>query len=76
MTSLAISIGALPIAMALGAAAKSRMGMGIVIVGGTMFSLILTLFVIPAIYSYWSKEHKTNTELEESLKATLAEEEA
>ncbi len=69
MTSLAIAIGALPIAMALGAAAKSRMGMGIVIVGGTIFSLVLTLFVIPAIYSYWSKEHKENVELQESLKA-------
>ena len=74
MTSLAIAIGALPIAMALGAAAKSRMGMGIVIVGGTTFSLVLTLFVIPSIYSYWSKEHKTNTELERSLKAALADE--
>ncbi|SEA87425.1 efflux RND transporter permease subunit [Pedobacter hartonius] len=74
MTSLAIAIGALPIAMALGAAAKSRMGMGIVIVGGTTFSLVLTLFVIPSIYSYWSKEHKENTELENSLKAALAEE--
>ncbi|MES2872193.1 MAG: efflux RND transporter permease subunit [Bacteroidota bacterium] len=58
MTSLAIALGALPIAMALGAAAKSRMSMGIVIIGGTLFSLILTLFVIPAIYSMWSKEHK------------------
>ena len=58
MTSLAISLGALPIALALGAAAKSRMSMGTVIIGGTMFSLMLTLFVIPAIYSYWSKEHK------------------
>ncbi|TCC89573.1 efflux RND transporter permease subunit [Pedobacter hiemivivus] len=76
MTSLAIAIGALPIAMALGAAAKSRMGMGIVIVGGTTFALILTLFVIPAIYSYWSKEHKTNTELEQSLKAALEHEKA
>lgn len=74
MTSLAIAIGALPIAMALGAAAKSRMGMGIVIVGGTTFSLILTLFVIPAIYSYWSKEHKANTELEKSLKSALENE--
>jgi multidrug efflux pump len=71
MTSLAIAIGALPIAMALGAAAKSRMGMGVVIVGGTTFSLILTLFVIPAIYSYWSKEHKANADLEESLKSAL-----
>ncbi|SDM13191.1 efflux RND transporter permease subunit [Pedobacter antarcticus] len=75
MTSLAIAIGALPIALALGAAAKSRMGMGIVIVGGTTFSLVLTLFVIPSIYSYWSKEHKQNTELERSLKAALEEDE-
>ena len=70
MTSLAIAIGALPIAMALGAAAKSRMSMGTVIVGGTLFSLILTLFVIPAIYSYWSKEHKENKDLSASLDAT------
>lgn len=65
MTSLAIALGALPIAMALGAAAKSRIGMGVVIVGGTLFSLVLTLFVIPAIYSMWSKDHKHNSELEQ-----------
>jgi HAE1 family hydrophobic/amphiphilic exporter-1/multidrug efflux pump len=65
MTSLAISLGALPIALALGAAAKSRMGMGIVIVGGTMFSLILTLYIIPAVYSLWSREHKHIKELDE-----------
>ncbi len=58
MTSLAIALGALPIALALGAAAKSRMSMGIVIIGGTLFSLMLTLYVIPAIYSMWSKAHK------------------
>lgn len=75
MTSLAIAIGALPIAMALGAAAKSRMSMGTVIIGGTLFSLILTLFVIPAIYSLWSKEHKENKELKESLAVALADEE-
>jgi Cu/Ag efflux pump CusA len=57
--------------MALGAAAKSRIGMGVVIVGGTTFSLVLTLFVIPAIYSYWSREHKVNKDLEESLNAAL-----
>ena len=59
MTSLAIALGALPIALALGAAAQSRTGMGIVIVGGTLFSLILTLFIIPAIYSMWSRERKS-----------------
>src|SRR3546814_19011 len=56
MTSLAIAIGALPIAMALGAAATSRIGMGVVIIGGTLFSLVLTLYIIPAMYLYWSKE--------------------
>lgn len=69
MTSMAIAFGALPIALALGAAAKSRMSMGIVIIGGTLFSLILTLFVIPAIYSYWSKEHKENKDLKDTLAA-------
>jgi multidrug efflux pump len=74
MTSLAIAIGALPIAMALGAAAKSRMSMGTVIIGGTLFSLILTLFVIPAIYEAWSKEHKPNKDLINSLNTAIAEE--
>jgi multidrug efflux pump len=58
MTSLATSLGALPIALALGAGAKSRMGMGIVIVGGVLFSLVLTLYVIPGIYTYLSKEKR------------------
>ncbi|WP_294966041.1 efflux RND transporter permease subunit [uncultured Flavobacterium sp.] len=58
MTSLAIALGALPIALSLGAASTSRIGMGVVIVGGTIFSLALTLFVIPAIYLMWSKARK------------------
>lgn len=58
MTSLAMALGALPIAMSLGAAATSRIPLGVVIVGGIVFSLILTLFVIPAMYSYLSTEKK------------------
>jgi multidrug efflux pump len=64
MTSLTIALGALPIALALGAAAQSRMGMGVVIVGGTIFSLVLTLFVIPGIYSMWSKSRKHHPEFD------------
>ncbi|MEJ6981681.1 efflux RND transporter permease subunit [Pedobacter sp. P351] len=64
MTSLAIALGALPIALALGAASQSRIGMGVVIVGGTIFSLVLTLFVIPGIYSMWSKERKHHPEFD------------
>jgi len=65
MTSLAIALGALPIALSLGAASASRMGMGVVIVGGTLFSLILTLFVIPAFYYMWSKTKKHRPELDQ-----------
>jgi HAE1 family hydrophobic/amphiphilic exporter-1/multidrug efflux pump len=59
MTSLATSLGALPIALSLGAASTSRIPLGIVVVGGILFSLILTLFVIPAVYTYLSGKHKT-----------------
>jgi len=57
MTSLATALGALPIALSLGAASTSRIPLGIVVVGGIMFSLILTLFVIPAVYTYISGSH-------------------
>jgi multidrug efflux pump len=55
MTSLATILGALPIALALGAGAKSRIPLGVVIVGGLFFSLLLTLYVIPAMYVYLKK---------------------
>jgi multidrug efflux pump len=52
MTSLSTILGILPIALALGAGSESRVSMGIAVIGGMLFSTILTLFVIPAIYSY------------------------
>ena len=58
MTSLATSFGALPIALSLGAAASSRVPLGIVVVGGIIFSLLLTLFVIPAMYTFMSGKHE------------------
>ncbi len=61
MTSLATIFGALPIALALGASAQSRAPLGIVVVGGLLFSLVLTLYVIPVIYILMSrKKQKTN----------------
>jgi multidrug efflux pump len=60
MTSLAMALGALPIALSLGAAATSRIPLGIVIVGGIMFSLVFTLFVIPALYAMWSSKKQRN----------------
>ena len=56
MTSLATMLGALPIALALGAGARSRIPLGVVIIGGLLFALILTLYVIPVIYTYLSRK--------------------
>jgi multidrug efflux pump len=61
MTSLATMLGALPIALAMGGGAKSRISMGIVVIGGLFFSLVLTLFVIPAMYTFISKEKSEET---------------
>lgn len=58
MTSLATALGALPIALALGASAQSRVSMGIVVIGGLLFSLVLTLYVVPALYTYLSTTKK------------------
>lgn len=62
MTSLATILGALPIALALGAGSKSRISLGIVIIGGLLFSGFLTLYVIPAVYSLISKKENQNNE--------------
>lgn len=58
MTSMAMALGALPLALSLGAAATSRIPLGVVIVGGIIFSLVLTLYVIPAMYSYLARPKK------------------
>lgn len=54
MTSLSTILGILPIALALGAGSESRVSMGIAVIGGMLFATVLTLYVIPAIYSYIS----------------------
>jgi len=56
MTSLSTILGVLPIALALGAGSESRVSMGIAVVGGMVFSTVLTLYVIPVIYSYLSSK--------------------
>ena len=58
MTSLATILGILPIALSLGASAGSRQSLGIAVVGGLIFSGILTLFVVPAVYAVFSRELK------------------
>ncbi len=60
MTSFAVVLGAVPIAFALGAGAKSRVSLGIVIMGGMLFSLVLTLYIIPVMFVVFSAKVKHN----------------
>jgi multidrug efflux pump len=51
MTSLSTVFGILPIAIGFGAGAESRRPLGIVVVGGVLFSTFLTLLLVPVVYS-------------------------
>jgi multidrug efflux pump len=64
MTSIATILGALPIAIGLGNGAQSRIPMGVVVVGGLLFSLVLTLYVIPAMYTYIASRKRVKPEAE------------
>jgi multidrug efflux pump len=74
MTSLSTILGILPIALQLGAGAQSRVPMGVAIIGGMLTGTLLTLYVVPAMYSYFSRE--LSVEEAERLRVdALAEEE-
>ena len=62
MTTLAMIFGTLPIALSLGTSSGSRTSLGIVVVGGLIFAGVLTLYVIPAVYSYFSRPYRAKTE--------------
>jgi multidrug efflux pump len=67
MTSLATILGIMPLALGLGEGAQSRVSMGIAVIGGMVFSTFLTLFIVPAIYSFISSEtKKTENEIHQS----------
>lgn len=58
MTTGAMVLGALPLALAEGAGAESRQQIGWVIVGGMSFGTLLTLFVVPTVYSFIGQQHQ------------------
>ena len=66
MTSLSTVLGILPIALALGAGSESRVSMGIAVIGGLIFSTFLTLLIVPAVYSYFSRSTATVSNVTET----------
>ena len=59
MTSASTILGLLPLMLATGEGAAGRVAMGTAVVGGMLFSTLLTLFVVPAVYTYLSTNLST-----------------
>jgi multidrug efflux pump len=64
MTSLCTVLGLLPLAFASAEGANGRIAMGVSVIGGLLVSTFLTLFIVPAVYTYFSTNRKTKEEKE------------
>jgi HAE1 family hydrophobic/amphiphilic exporter-1 len=80
MTTMAAICGTLPVALGFGAGAELRQPLGLAMVGGLVFSQLLTLFITPVIYLYmhrvidwWEARKRAAEELEATQPASLAQ---
>ena len=68
MTTIATVFGAMPLALASGAGAESRSSIGWVIVGGVTFSTLLSLFIVPTLYSLLARFTKPSSHIADQLR--------
>ena len=76
MTSIATAFGAVPLAIATGAGGESRQAIGIVVIGGIVFSTLLTLFIVPCIYLLVAHFTKPSSHVSDLLNQLERKEEA
>lgn len=66
MTSFSTTLGLLPLALATGEGSNGRVSMGVAVVGGMLISTLLTMFIVPAMYSYLSTNRKKKQQTQEA----------
>ena len=71
MTTISTIFGAIPLVLATGAGAESRMAIGMVILGGLVFAATLTLFIIPVLYNLLARYAKSAGAVEKALQREL-----
>jgi multidrug efflux pump subunit AcrB len=69
MTALAMILGMLPMALALGAGSAQNAPLGRAVIGGLIAATLMTLFVVPAIYSIFSRTLITKRQRDERINA-------